>query len=54
MTREERKNIIRVKLAITFACADLKRETKDLDCNWPEGIIKSLETCVKILDNFKV
>jgi len=54
MTREEKINIIRVKSAIKIAVDDLKRGIKDFDCSWPNGTIRSLETCLQLLNKFKV
>ena len=54
MTREEKLNTLRVKSAIKFAIDDLKRGAKDFDCTWVSGTIKSLETCLQLLNKLKV
>lgn len=54
MTRKEKINILRVKSSIKFAVDDLKRGTKDFDCCWPNGIIRSLQVCLQLLDELKV
>ena len=54
MTKQEKINIIRIKSAVRFAVDDLKRGARDFDCGWVKDTIKSLETCLELIKEFKV
>lgn len=54
MTKAEKINILRVKSAIKTAITELKRGTKDFDCCWPNGTIRSLQVCMQLLNEIKV
>ena len=44
----------KIMSAIKSAVDDLKRGTKDFDCCWPNGTIRSLQVCLQLLNELKV
>jgi len=54
MTKTERKIMMMLKARLKSALVQLKNDAKDYDCTWPNNVIKTLEDCLKVIDDLKV